>query len=116
MRIVIVEDEKPAADQLENLLKRYDPDIEVLQRLDSVKGSISWFQKHGAEPDLVFMDIRLADGMSFEIFKQVKINKPVIFITAYNEYALEAFKVNSIDYLLKPISYDDVYKSLLTSD
>ena len=112
MRIVIVEDEKPAADQLELLLKRYDPDIDVLQRLDSVKGSVGWFHKHGTEPDLVFMDIRLSDGMSFEIFKRVKINKPVIFTTAYNEYALEAFKVNSIDYLLKPISYDDLYKSL----
>lgn len=112
MRIVIVEDEKPAADRLELLLKRYDPDIQVIQRLDSVKGCVSWFEKHGTGIDLVFMDIRLADGLSFEIFNHVQISKPVIFTTAYNEYALEAFKVNSIDYLLKPISYDDLYKSL----
>ena len=112
MRIVIVEDEKPAADRLELLLKRYDPDIQVIQRLDSVKGCVSWFEKHGTGMDLVFMDIRLADGLSFEIFNHVQISKPVIFTTAYNEYALEAFKVNSIDYLLKPISYDDLYKSL----
>ena len=112
MKIVIVEDEKPAADHLEHMLKRYDPDTEILQRLDSVKAGVSWFQKSGGEPDLIFMDIRLTDGMSFEIFRQVQISKPVIFTTAYNEYALEAFKVNSVDYLLKPISYDDLYKSL----
>lgn len=112
MKVVIVEDEKPAAEHLEHLLKRYDPDIRLLQRLDSVSGSVSWFDKHGSEPDLVFMDIRLTDGLSLEIFRQVCINKPVIFTTAYNEYALEAFKVNSIDYLLKPISFEDLHNSL----
>ena len=112
MRIVIVEDEKPAADRLELLLRRYDPDIEVIHRLDSVQSSIAWFKQQGTAADLVFMDIKLSDGLSFEIFRQVRINKPVIFTTAYNEYALEAFKVNSIDYLLKPIAYDDLYRSL----
>ena len=112
MRIVIVEDEKPAADRLELLLRRYDPDIEVIHHLDSVQSSIAWFKQQGTAADLVFMDIKLSDGLSFEIFRQVRINKPVIFTTAYNEYALEAFKVNSIDYLLKPIAYDDLYRSL----
>jgi DNA-binding LytR/AlgR family response regulator len=112
MKIVIIEDEKPAADRLELLLKRYNPDIQVLHRMDSVKKSVSWFQDHGSDVDLVFMDIRLADGLSFEIFKQVRINNPIIFTTAYNEYALQAFKVNSIDYLLKPISYEDLHRSL----
>jgi DNA-binding LytR/AlgR family response regulator len=112
MRVIIIEDEKPAADKLEMLLQRYDPEIEILQRLDSVRSSVEWFSRHPATAQLVFMDIRLTDGLSFEIFRQVEINTPVIFTTAYNEYALEAFRVNSIDYLLKPISYDDLYRSL----
>ena len=78
MRIVIVEDEKPAADRLELLLRRYDPDIEVVHRLDSVQSSIAWFKQQGTSADLVFMDIRLTDGLSFELFRQVSINKPVI--------------------------------------
>jgi DNA-binding LytR/AlgR family response regulator len=112
MKVVIVEDEKPAADKLELLLKRYDPDIEVIQRLDSVAGSVEWFGRNAPAADLVFMDIRLTDGISFEIFRQVRISKPVIFTTAYNEYALEAFRINSIDYLLKPVSYDDLFRSM----
>ena len=112
MRIVIIEDEKPAAVHLEHLLKRYDPDAEILARLDAVKSSISWFRDTEMKPDLVFMDIRLSDGLSFEIFRNVPVSSPVIFTTAYNEYALEAFKVNSIAYLLKPVTYDDLYQSL----
>ena len=112
MKAIIIEDEKPAADKLEILLKRYDPDIEVLQRLDSVSSSVHWFKQNPLAADLVFMDIRLTDGISFEIFSHVEINRPVIFTTAYNEYALEAFRVNSIDYLLKPVSYDDLFRSL----
>jgi DNA-binding LytR/AlgR family response regulator len=112
MKVLIIEDEKPAADKLELLLKRYDPDIEIIQRLDSVAGSVEWFGRNAQTADLVFMDIRLTDGISFEIFKQVRISKPVIFTTAYNEYALEAFRVNSIDYLLKPVSYDDLFRSM----
>ncbi|MCK4852884.1 MAG: response regulator transcription factor [Bacteroidales bacterium] len=112
MRVLIIEDERPAADRLEMLLKRFDPDVEIIQRLESVSASVAWFTRNAQAADLVFMDIRLTDGLSFEIFKQVPINKPVIFTTAYNEYALEAFKVNSIDYLLKPVSYDDLYRSM----
>ena len=112
MKIVIVEDEAPAMQKLESLLTRYDPDIEITGRLDSVKSAVDWFKHAPDQPDLVFMDIRLTDGLGFEIFRYVSINAPVIFTTAYNEYALEAFKVNSIDYLLKPFSYDDLYKSM----
>lgn len=112
MKVVIVEDEKPASDQLERLLRDYDPGINILQRLDTVEGAVSWFGEHGQEPDLVFMDIRLSDGMSFEIFQRIEIKRPVIFITAYNEYALEAFKVNSIDYLLKPFTVEELERSL----
>jgi len=112
MKIVIVEDEAPALQKLEALLERYDPEIEIVGRLDSVKSSVQWFQQSTFQPDLVFMDIRLTDGLSFEIFRHVTINSPVIFTTAYNEYALEAFKVNSVAYLLKPFSYDDLYKSM----
>lgn len=112
MKVLIIEDEKPAADRLELLLKRYDPDIEIIQRLESVSSSVEWFGQNPQEADLVFLDIRLTDGNSFEIFKQVRISKPVIFTTAYNEYALEAFKVNSIDYLLKPVSYENLFRSM----
>lgn len=112
MKVVIVEDEKPAAEKLEMLLKRSVPDVEILTILDSVAGSIRWFKEHSALAELVFMDIKLTDGLCFEIFKQVRINQPLIFTTAYNEYALEAFRVNSIDYLLKPISAEDLNRSL----
>ena len=112
MKVVIVEDERPAAERLEMLLKRYHPDTEILSVLDSVQGSIRWFKENPGQADLIFMDIKLTDGLSFEIFKQVHINQPLIFTTAYNEYALEAFKVNSIDYLLKPVSFEDLNRSL----
>jgi len=112
MKIVIIEDEAPALQKLEALLVRYDTEIEIVAKLDSVKSSVQWFQECTLQPDLVFMDIRLTDGLSFEIFRHVTINTPVIFTTAYNEYALEAFKVNSIAYLLKPFSYDELYKSM----
>ena len=112
MKVVIIEDEKPAAERLEMLLKRALPDAEILKVLDSVEGSVRWFKEHSALADLVFMDIKLTDGLSFEIFKQVRINQPLIFTTAYNEYALEAFRVNSIDYLLKPVSVEDLNRSL----
>ncbi len=112
MKIVIIEDEAPALQKLEALLKRYDPEIEIVGKIDSVKSSVDWFQQATIQPDLIFMDIRLTDGLSFDIFSKVTINTPVIFTTAYNEYAIEAFKVNSIAYLLKPFSYDDLYKSM----
>ena len=111
MKVVIVEDELAASDNLAYLLNGIDPDIEVLKVLDSVKSSIAFFSKpHQAE--LVFMDIHLADGISFEIFEQVSIGVPLIFTTAYDQYALKAFKVNSIDYLLKPIDDEELSDAL----
>ena len=112
MNVLIIEDEVPAADKLERYLKRYDQDIEVLDKLNSVTSAVAWLKKDQQKADLVFMDIQLLDGKSFEIFDQVKIHRPIIFITAFDEYAIDAFKVNSIDYLLKPITFDDLSASL----
>ncbi len=112
MRIIIIEDEKPAIDKLELMLKRYDPEIEILARLATVEQSVEWLRNFSDQAELIFMDIKLTDGMSFDIFKQVEVRIPIIFITAYNEYAIQAFKVNSIDYLLKPLNYDDLHQSL----
>lgn len=102
MQILIIEDEKPAAQRIRKLVQALDKDIEIVEIIDSVEDAITWFESHQM-PDLVFMDIQLADGLSFDIFKGTDVSCPVIFTTAYDEYALEAFKVNSIDYLLKPI-------------
>jgi len=112
MRVVIIEDEKPAVNKLEKFLKEYDNTIEVVAKLISVEDSVNWISKPNNDADLFFMDIRLSDGISLDIFDQVEISKPVIFITAYNEYAIEAFKVNSIDYLLKPLTFNDLHRSL----
>jgi DNA-binding LytR/AlgR family response regulator len=112
MKVVIIEDEKPAIEKLEKMLLEYDKEIEVIDRIGSVANSVKWIQAKGGEADLYFMDIRLSDGLSFDIFDQVEVIKPVIFITAYNEYAIQAFKVNSIDYLLKPFNYEDLYRSM----
>jgi DNA-binding LytR/AlgR family response regulator len=102
MEVLIIEDEKLAADRLSNLLSEYDKTIQVINRIDSIKAAVHWF-KNNKSPDLVFMDIQLADGLSFEIFESINISTPVIFTTAFSDYAIKAFKVNSIDYLLKPI-------------
>lgn len=111
MKVVIVEDELAASENLTYLLHSIDNTIEILKVIDSVKSSVAYFSKpHEAE--LAFMDIHLADGISFEIFDSVSINIPVIFTTAYNQYALKAFKFNSIDYLLKPIDKDELSDSL----
>jgi two-component system LytT family response regulator len=112
LKILIIEDESPAAEKLERYLQKYNPDIRISETLTSVKESIQWLRAHATEVDLIFMDIQLLDGQSFQIFKEVEILKPVIFITAYNEFAMEAFKVNGIDYLLKPITFPDLSKSL----
>jgi len=112
VKVVIIEDERPAAERLQMLLERYHPDTEIIQVLDSVQNSIRWFTDNPGQAELVFMDIKLTDGLSFEIFRQVRINQPLIFTTAYNEYAIEAFKVNSIDYLLKPVAIEDLNRSL----
>lgn len=112
MKIVIIEDEKPAIEKLKKMLMEYDPSISIIAELGSVEQSIRWINENESQPDLYFLDIQLSDGISFDIFEQVEINKPVIFITAYNEYAIRAFKLNSIDYLLKPLIYKDLYQSL----
>jgi two-component system, LytTR family, response regulator len=112
LKVLIVEDETPAAEKLERYLARYSEGISVKGVVGSVEEAVNWLEANQATVDLIFMDIQLQDGMSFEIFKEVKINKPVIFITAYNEYALDAFKVNGIDYLLKPITFTDLTNSL----
>jgi DNA-binding LytR/AlgR family response regulator len=112
MRVLIIEDEKPAVENLKQLLNRYDSSIEVVGELDSIAASVDWLLNPVNTADLVFMDIHLSDGLSFEIFNKAQLNLPVIFTTAYNEYAIQAFKVNSIDYLLKPLAYDDLFRSL----
>lgn len=112
LNILIVEDETPAAEKLERYLQRYSTDIKVKAVCDSIETSVAWLKENQSSIDLVFMDIQLKDGLSFNIFKEVAVQKPVIFVTAYNEYALEAFKVNSIDYLLKPVTFTDLSASL----
>ncbi|MFD0933048.1 LytR/AlgR family response regulator transcription factor [Psychroflexus salinarum] len=112
-KIVIVEDEKPAARRLERLLTALDH--AVFKKLYSVEEAIEWFQKE-PEVDLIFLDIQLSDGLSFEIFEQVDIEADLIFTTAYDEYALKAFKLNSIDYLLKPIDNEELQLALKKFD
>ena len=112
MNVIIVEDEIPAAEKLERYLQKYSSEIKVLARLQNVKDTIAWLRDHQDELDLIFMDIQLSDGLSFQIFQHVPVRKPVIFTTAYNEFALDAFKVNSIDYLLKPVIFTDLTASL----
>lgn len=110
MKVLIVEDESMAAKRLVTLLNKIDPTIEVLAKLDSVKRAIAWLGENKA--DLLFFDIQLADGLSFEILEQVKVTAPIIFTTAFDEYAIQAFKVNSIDYLLKPIDPEELENAL----
>lgn len=112
MKILIVEDEALAVERLQNLLKEYDANIEVLACLESINKTVKWFEENTELLDLILMDIRLSDGLSFDIFKQISINIPVIFITAYDQYAIQAFKVYGVDYLLKPIDYQDIKTSL----
>jgi len=107
MKVVIVEDEKLTAEHLALLLQKIDTSIEVVQYLDTVKATIQAF-KSGLQADLLFLDIHLADGNSFEIFNNIQIDIPIIFTTAFDKYAIQAFKQNSIDYLLKPISLSDL--------
>ncbi len=111
MEALIIEDEKAAVRNLEALLAEVAPDTKIICTLDSITDSVAWFEANPA-PDVVFMDIHLADGSAFEIFEHVRVGCPVIFTTAYDEYALKAFKVNSIDYLLKPIGAADLRRAL----
>ena len=103
MKVVIVEDEKLATERLKTLLLEYDPAIEIMTCLESIEDTVQYLKQY-AYPDMLLLDIHLSDGQSFEIFKQVNYNRPVIFTTAYDQYALEAFKMFSIDYILKPIT------------
>lgn len=111
MKALIIEDETAAALNLAAVLRQVAPGVEVVATLESVAESVEWLRAN-PQPDLLFMDIHLADGDSFRIFKSVEVTAPVVFTTAYDQYALEAFKVNSIDYLLKPINADDVRRAL----
>lgn len=111
MRILIIEDENRAANQLQRMLKSSNFDHELLGVIDTVEDAVRWFQEHSA-PDLVFMDIQLADGLSFEIFRKIEVEAPIIFTTAFDQYAIQAFKVNSVDYLLKPIQQKDLNNAL----
>jgi DNA-binding LytR/AlgR family response regulator len=111
MKVIIIEDEIPAAKRLAKLLLSYNEEIEIVHTADSVEMSVRYLTS-ALHIDLIFMDIQLADGLSFDIFEKVKIITPVIFTTAFDQYTLKAFKVNSIDYLLKPIDEKDLHKSL----
>jgi len=110
MNILIIEDEQPAAKRLTKLIQQEEAEAKIVGTLDSVESAVKWL-KTFKTPDLVFMDIQLADGLSFDIFTKVEINSPIIFTTAYDQYALQAFKVNSVDYLLKPIDPDELRKA-----
>ncbi|HRI25199.1 MAG TPA: LytTR family DNA-binding domain-containing protein [Ferruginibacter sp.] len=112
MRVLIIEDETPAANRLEKMLLNLDSDLVVLNRLDSVESAVRYLISAEDGIDLIFMDIQLADGLSFDIFEQAAISAPVIFTTAFDQYTLKAFKVNSIDYLLKPIDENELEQAL----
>jgi DNA-binding LytR/AlgR family response regulator len=109
--VLIIEDEEAATHRLQKLVAEALPDVNILTPVASIRSAIDWFSNNAA-PDLIFLDVHLADGESFEIFKKIKVTSPVIFTTAYDQYALEAFKVNSIDYLLKPIKKDELKRAV----
>lgn len=111
MKVIIIEDEHLAAERLEKMLLKIHPEIVVLAKLESVVDSINWLNSHKS-PDLIFLDIQLDDGISFEIFDSIKLEVPIIFTTAYDQYAIKAFEVNSIDYLLKPIEEEALTKAI----
>ncbi len=111
MRILLIEDELPAARQLSKLLLAARPACQILDTLDSVESAVRWLRALPA-PDLVFMDIQIADGLSFDIFRQVEVTAPVVFTTAFDQYAVQAFKVNAVDYLLKPVDPEELEKAL----
>lgn len=115
MKILIIEDEPFARTELIRLLHATGREFTILDEIDTVEDSVNWLKSH-ARPDLVFLDIQLADGLSFEIFRQVSVTSPIIFTTAFNEYAIKAFQVNSIDYLLKPIRLEALENALRKLD
>ncbi|MEJ7646488.1 MAG: LytTR family DNA-binding domain-containing protein [Chryseolinea sp.] len=107
MRVLIIEDEPLAAARVEKLAKEINSEVIILEKIDSVAAAVAWLTKN-TSPDLILMDIQLADGMSFQIFERCNVSAPVIFITAFDEYAIKAFKVNGIDYILKPVDKDEL--------
>ncbi len=111
MRVVIIEDELPAANRLVKMLQNIGDEMDVVKRLDSVEGAVKYIQTTETI-DLIFMDIQLADGLSFDIFQQTEVRTPVIFTTAFDQYTLKAFKVNSVDYLLKPIDEKELEQAV----
>ncbi|MBO9595828.1 MAG: response regulator transcription factor [Niabella sp.] len=111
MKVLIIEDEELAVKKLEKTLMAVDPSIEVTGVADSITSAVDWLESH-QDPDLILMDIELSDGQSFEIFNLTAVKVPVIFTTSYDEFALKAFKVNSVDYLLKPVQKDELKKAL----
>lgn len=111
MKSIIIEDEKLAADRLEELIKEIDASIEVTAKLTSIENSVKWLKNN--KTDLIFLDIQLEDGLSFKIFEKINVEVPIIFTTAYDHYAIKAFKLNSIDYLLKPIRKNELRESLI---
>ena len=110
MKVIIIEDEKPAARQLQRMLSEF-PDLEIAAVIHSVEEGVEWFKTH-EHPQLIFSDIVLGDGLSFDIFEQVPTQSFIIYTTAFDQYTLRAFKLNSIDYLLKPISLDDLTEAI----
>ena len=107
MKILIIEDEQPAAKQLTKMLQKANPSITIIETIDSVEASVKWLNTFPS-PDAIFMDIQIADGLSFDIFNHTDINCPVVFTTAFDQYAIKAFRVNALDYLLKPIDEDEL--------
>jgi DNA-binding LytR/AlgR family response regulator len=112
LRILIIEDEIIAADRIKDMILSYDPSIEIISTLDSVIDAVNFLSKRKTEVDLIFMDIQLSDGICFEIFEEIEIDCPILFTTAYDEYTLKAFKVNSVDYLLKPVEAKEFHESM----
>ncbi len=111
IEVLIIEDEEAAAKRLQKMITDVMPEAETYNSIASVGAAVEWFKKN-ALPDLVFADIHLADGSSLEIFKQVKVECPIIFTTAYDQYALEAFKLNSIHYILKPVKKEELIEAI----
>jgi two-component system, LytTR family, response regulator LytT len=111
MDVLIVEDEPLAVKKLERLISEVAFDIKIIGVTGSISATVEWLENHAA-PDLIFLDIELSDGQSFEIFQQTKIKSPVIFVTSYDEFALQAFKVNSVDYLLKPVQKEELANAI----
>lgn len=115
MKVIIIEDEQAAVERLQGILTVLDPAIDIVAVIDSVEETVSWLRSH-EPPDLIFLDVQLSDGISFDIFSSVKVASPIIFTTAYDKYAIQAFKLNSIDYLMKPIDKLELRNSLKKYD